>query len=70
MMPSLQELSFPTVTPHITDCLHTRAHQPTLGTRADPVPIQHTNQVRKLCINVQYVPGDLKTRLQDKQESE
>ena len=37
----------PAVTPHITDCLHTGAHQLTLGIRADHVPIQHTNQVRE-----------------------
>ena len=34
----------PTVTPHITDHLHTGAHQLTLGIRADHIPIQHTNQ--------------------------
>ena len=33
------------MTPHITDCLHTGAHQSTLGIRADHIPIQHTNKV-------------------------
>ena len=51
----------PIVTPHIADHLHTGAHQLTLRIRADHVPIQHTNQVSKLCLNLQYIPADLKT---------
>ena len=35
----------PTMTPHITDHLHTGAHQLTLRTITDHNPIQHTNQV-------------------------
>ena len=49
------------MTPHITDCLYTGAHQPTLRIRTDHIPIQHTNQVNKLCINLQYIPADLRT---------
>ena len=41
-----------TMTPHITDHLHTGAHQLTLSIRVDHIPIQHTNQVSKLCINL------------------
>ena len=44
----------PPVTPHIIDCLHT-------GIRADHIPIQHTNQVSMLGINLQCIPADLKT---------
>ena len=51
----------PAVTLHPADYLHTEAHQPTLAIRAHHVPIQHTNQVSKLCINLQCIPGDLKT---------
>ena len=54
-------LIIPAVTPHIADCLHTRAHQLTLGTTASHDPIQHTNQVRKPCINHQHIPAELKT---------
>ena len=54
-------LIIPAVTPHITDRLHTGVHQLTLGIRADHIPIQHTNQVNKLCINLQCIPADLKT---------
>ena len=42
----LHDALTPTVTLHITDCLHTGAHQLTLKTAADCDPIQHTNQVR------------------------
>ena len=49
------------MTPHIIDHLHTGAHQLTLGTTADHDPIQHTNQVRKPCINLQHVPAELNT---------
>ena len=42
----------PAMTPHVTDRLHTGAHQLTLGIRADHIPIQHTNQVSKICINL------------------
>ena len=41
-------LIIPAVTPLIVDCHHTGAHQLTLGTTADHIPIQHTNQVRSL----------------------
>ena len=51
----------PTMTPHIADHLHTGAHQLTLWIRADHVPLQHTNQVSKLCIILQCIPADLKT---------
>ena len=51
----------PAMTPHIVDCLHIGAHQLILRIRADHIPIQHTNQVSKLCINLQCVPADLKT---------
>ena len=51
----------PTVTPHITDHLHTGPHQLTLGIRADHIPNQRTNQVSKLCLNLQWIPADLKT---------
>ena len=54
-------LIIPTMTPHIADHLHTGAHQLTLGTRADHDAVQHTNQVRKPCINLQCIPADLKT---------
>ena len=40
-------LIIPTMTLHITDRLHTGAHQLSLRTAADHDPIQHTNQVRK-----------------------
>ena len=50
-----------TMTSHIADHLHTGAHQRTLGIRADHVPVQHTNQVSKLCINLQHILADLKT---------
>ena len=61
----------PAMTPHITDHLHTGVHQLTLGTRADHNPIQHTNQVRKPCINLQCIPRDLKTNhmMEEIQES-
>ena len=52
-------LIIPTVTPHIADRLHTGAHQLTLGTTADHDPIQHTNQVRKPCINLHLTPAEL-----------
>ena len=51
----------PNVTPHIADHLHTGAHQLTLRIRADHIPVQHTNQVSKLCINLQCITADLKT---------
>ena len=54
-------LIVPAMTPHISDHLHTGAHQLTLRTRADHDPIQHKNQVRKPCINLQCIPADLKT---------
>ena len=52
-------LVIPTMTPHITDCLHTGAHQLTLRTTADHDPIQHTNQVRKPCINLHPMAAEL-----------
>ena len=55
-MPSFQYLSF-----HTTDSPHTGGNQCTLGTRADNIPVQHTNQVRKPCKNLQCVPAELKT---------
>ena len=63
-------LIVPTMTPHIADHLHTGAHQLTLGTRADHDPIQHTNQVRKPCINLQCVPAELKTNCMIKEIQE
>ena len=51
----------PTMTPHIADCHHTGAHQLILSIRADHILIQCTNQVSKLCINLQCVLADLKT---------
>ena len=64
-------LIVPTVTPHIADCLHTGAHQLTLRTAANHEPIQHTNQVRKPCINLHPIPTELKTNhmMQEIQES-
>ena len=64
-------LIIPAVTPHIADHLHTGAHQLTLRTRADHDPVQHTNQVRKACINLQCIPADLKMNhmIKDIQES-
>ena len=53
-------LIFPTVTPDIADNLHTGAHQLILRTKADHDHIQHKNQVRKPCINLQCVPAELK----------
>ena len=53
-------LIIPAMTPHIVDCLHTGAHQLPLGTTADHDPIQHTHQVRKLCINLHPIPVELK----------
>ena len=63
-------LIIPTVTPHIADHLHTGAHELTLGTRADDGPIQHTNQVRKPCINLQCIPAELKTNCMIKEIQE
>ena len=54
-------LIIPAVTPPTTDHLHTGAHQLTLRTGAEHIPIQHTNQVRKPCINLQCIPAELKT---------
>ena len=45
----------PAMTPHISDHLHTGGHPHTLGIRADHIPIQHTNQVSMLCINLQCI---------------
>ena len=55
-----------TVTPIIADHLHTGAHQPTLRIRADHIPVQCTNQVSKLHINLQCVPADLLDKLHHK----
>ena len=60
-------LIIPAVTPHITDCLHTGAHQLTLGTTGGHDPIQHTNQVRKLCINL-HPPSRAQGKSHDKKE--
>ena len=54
-------LIVPAVIPHTTDGPHTGPHQLTLRTTADHIPIQHTNQVRKPCINLQHVPPEIKT---------
>ena len=53
-------LTIPTMTSHTADCLHTAAHQLTLGTTAGHGPIQHINQVRKSCINLHPSPAGLK----------
>ena len=53
-------LIIPIVTPHIADCLHKEAHQFTLRTMADHDPIQHTNQVRKPCINLNAILAEFK----------
>ena len=58
------------MTPHITDHLHTGANQLTLGTRADHDPIQHKNQVKKPCINLQCIPAELKTNCMIKEIQE
>ena len=63
-------LIFPAVTPHITDCLHTGAHQLNLGTTTDHDPIQHTNQVRKPCINLHPIPAELKANCMIKEIQE
>ena len=52
-------LIIPAMTPHITDHPHTGAHHLILRTRADHIPIQHTNQVRKSCINLHPVQAEL-----------
>ena len=64
-------LIVPTMTHHITDHPHTGAHQLTLGTTADHAPIQHTNQVRKPCINLHPIPADVKAicMIKETQES-
>ena len=49
----------PTMTPHITDCLHTGVYQLTLETTADHNAVQHTNQVRKPCIILHPIPAEL-----------
>ena len=54
-------LIIPTLTPHTADQSHTGAHQLILRTTADHIPIQHTNQVRKPCINFQCNPAEIKT---------
>ena len=61
----------PTMAPHITDHLHTGAHQPTCMIRADHIPIHCTHQVSKLCIKLQCIPADLKTSciIKEAQES-
>ena len=59
-------LIIPAMTPHIADCLHTGAHQLTLGTTADHKPTQHTNQKRKPCINLHPIPAEVKAKLHDK----
>ena len=63
-------LIIPTVSPHIIDCLHTGAHQLTLETTADQDPIQHTNQVRKPCINPHPIPAELKANCMIKEVQE
>ena len=63
-------LIVPTMIPHIADHLHTGPHQLTFRTRADHNPIQHTNQVRKPCINLQHIPAELKTNYMIKEIQE
>ena len=65
-------LIIPAVIPHIADCLHTGAYQLTLGTTAGHNPIQHTNQVRKPCINLHPAPAGLKANhmIKEIQESQ
>ena len=63
-------LILPAVSPHITDHLHTGAHQLTFGTTADHNPIQHTNEVRKLCINLHPIPAELKANYMIKEIQE
>ena len=45
-------LIVPGVIPHTRDYPHTGANQLTVRTTADHIPIQHTNQVTKPCINL------------------
>ena len=54
-------LIIPIMIPLSTDCHHTGAHQLTLRSTADHISIQHTNQVRKPCINLQCIPVEIKT---------
>ena len=63
-------LIIPAVTPYITDRLPTGAHQLTLRTTADHDPIQHTNQVRKPCINLHPIPAELKANCMIKEIQE
>ena len=63
-------LIIPTMTPHIAECLHTGAHQLTLATTAGHNPIQHTNQVRKPCINLHPTPAGLKANCMIKEIQE
>ena len=63
-------LIIPAVAPHIKDHLHTGAHQLTLRTTADHDPIQHTNQVRKPCIDLHPVPAELKANCMIKEVQE
>ena len=63
-------LIIPAVTPHIADHLPTGAHQLTHRTTADHDPIQHTNQVRKPCINLHPIPAELKANCMIKEIQE
>ena len=58
----------PVVTLHITDHLHTGAHQLSLRTTADHN--QHSNQVRKPCINLHPIPAELKANCMIKEIQE
>ena len=53
--------------PHTIDCLHTRTHQLILGTAADDICIQHTNQVRQPCINLVPIPAELQAMCMTKE---
>ena len=53
-------LNVPVMTPHTADHPHTGAHQLTLRTTADHIPVQHTHQVRKPCINLHPIPADFR----------
>ena len=53
-------LIVPAMTLHIADHLHTGAHQPTFRTTAGHDPIQHTNQVRKHCIDLHPILAEPK----------
>ena len=63
-------LIIPDMPPNIADCLHTGAHQLTLRTATDHNPVQHTNQVRKPCINLHPIQAELKANCMIKEIQE